>query len=299
MHYSNLHTHSTFSDGKHSLEANVLSAINKHMLSLGFSDHSYTACDTSYCMKQESYAEYLQTIQQLKETYSNQISLYSGLELDYYSVGKHIPAMAKCLESGELETTFVDRDPIPFSLEDLKQYDYILASVHYIVKDGICYPIDHSAEQQKHCIQNAFYGDIFAMVQCYFDMLCEHVELVMPTVVGHFDVLTKFGLMPEEDERYRTIAKHALKRILKTCPYIEINTGAIARGWRKTPYPADFLLETIREEGGRVVLGSDSHHQDYLTFWFDEAVELVKRNGFDRIYTFHGTGFDAIDLPIK
>ena len=29
MRYSNLHTHSTFSDGKHTMEENVLSAIEK------------------------------------------------------------------------------------------------------------------------------------------------------------------------------------------------------------------------------------------------------------------------------
>ena len=71
MRYSNLHTHSTFSDGKHTLEENVLSAIEKNMLSLGFSDHSYTGCDISYCTDHASYSEYLKTIQQLKQKYSD------------------------------------------------------------------------------------------------------------------------------------------------------------------------------------------------------------------------------------
>ncbi len=292
MRYSNLHTHSTFSDGKHSLEENVLSAIEKNMLSLGFSDHSYTACDTSYCMKQEDYEGYLQSIRQLKEKYSNQIPLYSGLELDYYSIDEHAPVTAKCLESGQLETTFVDRNPIVLSLSDFDNYDYLIASVHYIVKDGICYPIDHSPEQQHHCIQNAFCGDIFAMAQCYFDMLCEHVERVRPTVVGHFDVLTKFSLMPEENERYQAIAKNALKRIIKTCPYVEVNTGAISRGWRKTPYPADYLLRALLEEGGKPVLGSDSHDKNNLTYAFDVTVALLKQIGFKNVYVFNGEGFD-------
>ena len=43
MRYSNLHTHSTYSDGKYSLEENVLSAIEKQMRSIGFSDHSFTS----------------------------------------------------------------------------------------------------------------------------------------------------------------------------------------------------------------------------------------------------------------
>ena len=44
-------------------EENVLSAIEKNMLSLGFSDHSYTGCDISYCTDHASYSEYLKTKQ--------------------------------------------------------------------------------------------------------------------------------------------------------------------------------------------------------------------------------------------
>ncbi len=296
MRYSNLHTHTTFSDGKHSMEENVLSAIEKNMLSLGFSDHSYTGCDTSYCATQASYAEYLQTIQQLKQKYAEQIVLYAGLELDYYSVMSQIPVISKSLGGEKLDNTYVDRTALGFSMDEIQKYDYLIASVHYIIKDGICYPIDHSPEQQIDCIQNAFGGDIFAMAQFYYDILCEHVEMIQPAYVGHFDVLTKFSLMPEDDPRYIEIARNALRRILKTCPYIEVNTGAIARGWRKTPYPADYLLKTLLEEGGKPVLGSDSHDKNNLVFGFDETVDLLKQIGFEHIYVFNGHGFDRFLL---
>lgn len=264
MRYSNFHTHTTFSDGKHSPEEHVVSAINKNMLALGFSDHSFTACDTSYCMKKGQYAEYIKTINRLKERYADIIPLYSGLELDYYSDG------------------------------DISAFDYVIASVHYIIKDGVCYPIDHSPQQQTDCIKNAFNGDVLSMASHYYDMLCEHVERTKSTFVGHFDVITKFSLMPEEDERYREIARQALKRVIKTCQYIEINTGAISRGWRKRPYPNQYLLETILEEGGEVLLSSDSHHQDNLDFFFDESVELLKEAGFDHLNVFNGRHFDKI-----
>lgn len=48
MRYSNLHNHSTYSDGKSTMEENIQAAIRKNMHSLGFSDHSFTACDPSY-----------------------------------------------------------------------------------------------------------------------------------------------------------------------------------------------------------------------------------------------------------
>ena len=266
MRYSNLHNHSTFSDGKHSLEENVRSAIEKNMLSLGFSDHSFTPCDTSYCMWESQYDRYLETIARLKAEYAERIPLYAGMELDYYS-----------------ET-------------DLTAFDYIIASVHYIIKNGVCYPIDHSPAQQHECIQDAFGGDVFAMAKHYYDMLTEHVAKVKPAFVGHFDVITKFSIMPEEDERYQRIAAEALKEILKHCPYVEMNTGAISRGWRKVPYLNAQLLSIVKENNGEVVLGSDSHHRDNLTFYFDECVEILKENGFDHISVFNGKGFDKMAI---
>ena len=242
------------------------------------------------------YPDYIQAITELKSKYADKLSIYCGLELDHFSVVNPISVNAKSLGPGSLDATYVESDDPETFLDERDKFDYLIASVHYIVKNGICYPIDHSPEQQQDCIQNAFNGDIFSMVQCYFDMLCEHVERVKPTVVGHFDVIAKFGLMPEEDERYRQIARNALKRIIKTCPYIEVNTGAIARGLRTVPYPNPSLLQVILEEGGEIVLGSDSHNKNNLVFYFDETVKLLKKIGFDHICMFNGHGFDRIPL---
>jgi len=266
MRYANLHTHTLFSDGKHTMRENIESALNKQMLSLGFSDHSFTACDPSYCMQPGQYGQYHAQLEALKQEYAHRIPIYTGMELDYFS---------------EVDTA---------------AYDYIIASVHYIIRGGECYPIDHSARQQKMCIRDAFGGNVWDMAACYFDILTEHVTRVRPTVVGHFDVITKFSLMPEATDRYRRIAADALKQILAVCPYLEVNTGAIARGLKKLPYPSDYLLETARQCGARIVLGSDSHHKDNLTFAFDETVQLLQQLGFDSVHVFNGTGFDAMPI---
>ena len=44
------HVHTVFSDGKDTPEDMVLSAIERGMTAIGFSDHSTTPCDQSYCM---------------------------------------------------------------------------------------------------------------------------------------------------------------------------------------------------------------------------------------------------------
>ncbi len=264
MRYSNLHNHTVFSDGIHTVAENAVAAQAKNMRSLGFSDHSFTPCDTSYCMKQSQYELYLKTIREAQK--NSTIPLYAGLELDYNSK------------------------------DDYSAFDYIIASVHYIIRDGVCHPIDHSLEQQLICIRDAFGGNVLDMAKCYYDQLCEHVEKVRPTFVGHFDVITKFSLIPEKDDRYLCIAEDALKQILRVCPYIEMNTGGIARGVRRLPYPGVYLLEMLQKEGGKILLNADSHQVENLTFWFDEAVQLLKKNGVHEIYMFNGKDFDPVAL---
>ena len=266
MHYSNLHTHTCFSDGKADMDAFIRAAQDRDMLSIGFSDHSYTPCDESYCMKPQVYSAYLQELSKLKEKYKEQIRIFAGVELDY------------------------DSDP------DTTAFEYCLASVHYIVRNGKTYPIDHSLAQQEICCEELFGGDKLAMAKCYYDQLTEHVKRCKPTFVGHFDVITKFSYMPEDDPRYQEIAVKALEEVVKVCPYIEVNTGAIARKCRTTPYPARFLLEKMLVLGAKPVLGSDSHQKENLIFWFDEAIALLKEVGFPHIARFEGDGFT--DIPI-
>lgn len=264
MRYSNLHNHTCFSDGKHTIAENVAAAEKLNMLSLGFSDHSYTACDPLYCMQLQDYDNYIKAIEEAKR-YSA-IPIYAGIEQDYYTTA------------------------------DCSGFDYVIASIHYIIKDGVCHPIDHSPEQQRRCIDEAFGGNVLDMAKCYYDMLCEYVQRLKPTFVGHFDVITKFSQMPENDDRYCAIAQDAMKQVLKTCPYIELNTGAIARGVRTVPYPASNLLDVIRDNGGKILLSADSHQKENLTFCFDESVALLKSKGFDSVAVFNGKGFDSVSI---
>ena len=54
---SNLHTHTHYCDGKYSPEEMVQAAIREGFVSLGFSGHSFTPCDVTYCMLPETGSE--------------------------------------------------------------------------------------------------------------------------------------------------------------------------------------------------------------------------------------------------
>ncbi len=264
MRFSNLHTHTHFSDGKASVRDNIESAIAKNMTSLGFSDHSFTACDTSYCMKLEAYKNYFKTLDEMKREYEGRLPIFTGIEKDY------------------------------FSDIDKSDFDYVLASVHYLIENDTVYPIDHSPAQQEKCFAEAFGGNKLDFAKRYYDMVTEQVIKCKPDVVGHFDVINKFSLMPETDEKYREIAEDSAREILKTCKVFELNTGGIARGWRKVPYPSSYVLTLIKELGGEIAINSDSHQPENLDFHFRESVEILKSHGFDHIVEFTGNGFKKV-----
>ena len=86
MRYSDLHVHTTFSDGIHTPEEIVQEAIRRNFLSIGISDHSFTDFDQRYCIKKEALADYHAEIRRVREQYADQIEVYAGLEYDGYTV---------------------------------------------------------------------------------------------------------------------------------------------------------------------------------------------------------------------
>ena len=101
--------------------------------------------------------------------------------------------------------------------------------------------------------------------------------------------------MPEEDRAYRSAAREALEAALATTNIIEMKTGAISRGY-KALYPAGFLFDTVRENGGKILLSSDSHSKQNLTFYFDEALEILRANRFKSIVMLKGGKFEEVGI---
>ncbi|MBE6599255.1 MAG: histidinol-phosphatase HisJ family protein [Ruminococcaceae bacterium] len=258
---SNLHTHSTYSDGKNTLEEMIETAIEKGFVSLGFSDHGYTDFDTSYCISREGELEYRRELIGLKEKYRGQLDIFSGIEMDCFGDAP-------------------DYD-----------YDYTIGSVHYVKANGAYHTIDLGRDSQRAIVEEQFGGSFNDMAKAFYEQAAEAVILRKPDIVGHFDLITKYSLFDTEDPVYRDAALSALREVMKHCTLFEVNTGAIARGLRTNPYPDDFLLREIQQRGGRVILGSDCHYREKLDVWFTEGVQYIRSLGFKSISRLTPSGF--------
>ena len=73
----------------------------------------------------------------------------------------------------------------------------------------------------------------------------------------------------------------------------EVNTGAISRGWRTTPYPSRWVLEQLKRRNAQVTISSDSHGVGTVDCAFDRAKALLEACGFEEIRVFDGKTFAA------
>lgn len=251
IYLSNIHTHTTFCDGNDTPEEIVKEALKNNMQSIGFSGHSVTDFDLSYCMKNES--AYIEEIQKLKSKYRGAIEIYIGIEQDVYS------------KSPEFD------------------YDFIIGSAHYVNIGGVMRDVDLSEAYMTETVNEFYGGDFHAYADDYYKNVI-NVGLKYPDcIIGHFDLLAKFNEGEKHfsyDKKYFDIAFAAIENFKSRI--FEINTGAMSRRMRTEPYPHKTLLKRICETGGKVIVTSDCHNKNNLLFGFEYAYEILKECGFKK-----------------
>lgn len=260
-----LHTHTTFCDGKDPAETLVLTAIGKGMKAIGFSGHSYTTVEPDCCMSPEQTVEYRREAARLRETYRGKIAVYCGIEQDFY--GEERPV----------------------------GYDYVIGSVHDTFYDGAYLTIDDTVEIVLRDVREHCGGDFYRWVRCYYETVAQLPQKTGCDVIGHLDLVQKFNqddrLFSSSDVRYRKALLETVDALLERDCIFEINTGAVARGYRREPYPASYALRRIAEKRGRVILSSDAHRRENLMFGFEDAVHYAASCGIGGITVLTENGF--------
>ena len=244
-----LHVHSVYSDGKNTPEEIVAAAIALGLEEIAVTDHSYTWFDESYCIKKDAQNAYIDEISALKARYSDKIRILCGIEQDYYSE------------------------------EPTDRFDFVVGSVHYIKCGEQFVEVDHLSEARE-CIAGYFGGDSDAYAEKYFSTLSDVCRRTGCDIIGHFDLITKFcereTLFDTESPRYIAAWKGAVDELLKYGKPFEINTGAISRGYRTSPYPSMAQIDYIKSHGGRLVLSSDAHSILNLCSEFEKYSHLTE-----------------------
>lgn len=252
-----VHTHSTMCDGKDTLAEMARAAFEAGAVSFGASGHSHTPIpeDEGGVLPADMTA-YRAEVLRLREEYAGRMDVLLGIELD------------NCADV------------------TAEGFDYWIGSAHRLRgPDGRLYTVDWDAETLAACRAEAFGGDACAMAESYYAEV-RRMAAMKPTILGHIDLITKFnedgGFFDEADSRYRAAALEALHAADPKETLLEINTGAMSRGYRTAPYPALFLLKEWREMGGTIILTADAHSASAVVYGYARAAELARAAGFER-----------------
>lgn len=266
----NLHTHTIYCDGNNTLEEMAISAVEKGMTSIGFSGHALTPHDVSYCMSYENTLKYADDVFRVRQKYKDRLKVYLGLEQDYFSVKPIIDC------------------------------DYIIGSVHYVLKDGNYIPVDETRGDILNAVDSLYGGDIYSFLENYYLTVADIYNKTGCDIVGHFDLPEKFNadgkMFDRENPRYVKAYQNAVDILISQGRIFEINTGGMCKGYTKNPYPNSSILKYLALKNGKITVSSDSHTADTVDYMLNEMYDYAKNGGVDKIYFLTENGFECVEL---
>ncbi|SET69217.1 histidinol-phosphatase (PHP family) [Natronincola peptidivorans] len=250
------HVHSDFSpDSTMKMEEAILSAIQKGLKEICFTDHTDYDYDGNNNNFEFHIPDYLQAIEVLQNKYADKIIIKKGIE---FGLQPHILDKYK-------------RDVEAYG------FDFIIGSIHSV---------------EKH---DLFFGNFFAnktqkrAYEVYFQELSYVVEHCDDfSVLGHVDIIKRYGgydlSLPLKE--YEEATAVIFKRLIEKGKGIELNTSGIRYNLGDY-HPSLDIVQLFHSLGGEIItLGSDSHEPHHLAFDFNNALKHLKDIGFKYITTF-------------
>lgn len=271
MKYFSYHTHSSFCDGKASVDEVCNSAVEQGLSAVGFSSHAPVMFDTAWAMRFQDLQNYVDEVDRCKELYKGKVDVYRALEADFIGDGKSIPFD---------------------EFRKLGQLDYIIGSVHLVSNpaiDGKLWFLDGPSENYDKGIDECFGGDARKAVEQYYAQMREMVLTQTPDVIAHMDKVVmnnKKGYFSESDAWYQEALEETLQVIAGTSVIVELNTRGIYRGKYHTWFPNGEVVRRCVELNIPLTISVDAHHPSELRSGFEAALTGLLDAGCQAISVF-------------
>ena len=245
----------------------LAAARQKGLLEVGFSDHYPLGLlgiepKSKVSMDPEELPGYIEEIRALGAA-EKEIKVKLGAEMDY------IPGKEK-------QTA---------SLLEGAPFDFIIGSVHFIDDWDFTHP------RHARLYETA---DLEQIYRRYFELIWQACASGLYDIIGHIDVIKKFGHRLS-DEAMEPYWEKTARQLKKSGICYELNTSG-----KDVPaeefYPARRLIELCFEQGVPVTLGSDAHGPGQVGRYFDEALALLRQVGYRELAIFSGRRRSFISL---
>ncbi|MDO9573958.1 MAG: histidinol-phosphatase HisJ family protein, partial [Candidatus Contubernalis sp.] len=164
-------------------------------------------------------------------------------------------------------------------LRELSYYpfDYVIGSVHFLGDWDFTNPA--CAGSYEKCSQE----EILTLYEEYYILIEKLAEAHLCDIVGHLDVIKKFGYRP------RGGTAHLIERVtdlLKEADLcIELNTAGLYTPAGEA-YPSKKILDCCFRRGIPVTLGSDAHSPEDVGRDLGRALDLLREVGYREVAVF-------------
>lgn len=245
-----------------SLEEYVQQGIRLGLDQLGLSDHMpllhVKPADyyPEMAMPMEELPRYVEECLELKERYKGQIEIRVGLEGDY-------------IEGWERE------------IEDIitaYPWDYVIGSVHFLGE------WDVTDFRQVHHWEGKNVLEVYRM---YYDAVSKAAATGFYDIMGHLDVIKRFGHhpKPEEEEELHALERSALSAVARSGRAMELNASGLSKPCAEM-FPSRRMLETAFSLGIPLTVGSDAHDPAKLSEHLEKARALLYEVGYRELAVF-------------
>ncbi len=228
-------------------EEYVKQALKVGLEEIGFSDHAPLVSheDARYTMNRAQLPLYHEMIEKIQKKYKN-FTIKLGLEADF------IPGFEK--ETKALLSGY--------------PYDFVIGSVHFIDRWAFDDPKEKVKWKDK---------DINAVYRDYYKLLRQSAESGLFDIMGHVDLVKKFGHRANEDLTQEV--ERTAETFKKSGVTVEVNTSGLRKPVNEI-YPSPAVLKIYRSHNIPITFSSDSHDPKDVGRAYDQAHALAVQAGY-------------------
>jgi len=231
----------------------IRAAVQSGIMEIGFADHAPLpeGQREGITMRSADTEAYIRLIEEARAENNGRIAVKIGFEVDF-----------------PFQESFDRRylgDP---------RLDFLIGSCH--IMDGWMF-------DNPHCVKEFEHRDINKVYTRYFELLLDLVSSGAFNIVGHLDLVKKFGHRPTRDfsEQIRMLARECSRRGVA----VEVNTAGLRKPVGEI-YPSDDILSVLFDENVPVTMGSDAHAPEEVAYEYAAALGRIKAAGYDTVSGF-------------
>lgn len=227
---------------------------------IGMSDHSPMPDHFDvWRMDESELGSYIQEVNEAKQAFAGRLDVKLGLEADYFP------------DTGDYIKNLLDAHP----------WDYVIGSVHYLGdlsnKWGFDNP-DDMREWEFRDVEDAYCD--------YFERVAASARSGLFDVIGHPDLIKKFGHRPMLDSQRVAVAEEAMLQAVKEADVaLEVSSAGLRKPVAEV-YPHARIIARAAELNIPISFGSDAHAPGEVGHAMEDCIGMLALCGVHEVASF-------------